>query len=597
MRLALRAALALLLAGSVAEAAPSELTGFERQTVEECAARLGVPAELVADPDGRLIERVDVVVLDVFDEHDPVPDWANVFHAMTRENVVRRELLFRAGEPYRARRADETARNLRTLHQLSLVLVVALPGSAPDRVRVLVIVRDVWSLRKNADYGLSNTGGLNHLLLNPSEENLAGLHLSVGAIYLLEPGTYSFGGLVQQRRILGTDLEAQFSANVIYGRASGATEGSYGFFAFGHPLRHAAQRWAWGVGGYWRSEIARRFTGNGTVDLYNAPSTVRKDDIPIEYESERYIAGYEVTRSLGWVEKFDVSLGFDADRRFYRHEPLPGESAQAEADFQDEYVPVSDTRVGPFAQLRTHGEHYLRTSEIETLGLEEDYRLGPEVLVRAYPSSTALGSTRNFFGLLTGASLTGALGNGLVRVVATNRVEYSDDGRHDADFGVFARVTTPKVALGRLTFDGLVRDRYENYLNRAFDVGGDTRLRGYPDAGFRGSSRGPVAVALNTEARTRSIDILSAQVGLATFWDVGGASETFQTLAVRQSLGLGVRVLFPQAERTVLRLDWAFPLNPDDDYPTFPGKVYLTFDQAFSMPGLPTPTVMRPDTR
>lgn len=597
MRLAQRAATSLLLAGSLARAAPTELTGLERQTVSECATRLGLSPELDPEPDGKLIEKVDVVVLDVFDEHDPVPDWANIFHATTREGVVRRELLFQAGEPYRARRVDETARNLRTIRQLSLVLVVAVPGSAPDRVRVLVIVRDVWSLRLNTSWGFSSTGGLNNLVVNPSEENLAGLHLSVGALYILDPGTYSLGGIVQQRRILGTDLEAELSVNTIYGRSTGEAEGSFGFLHYGQPLRHLEQRWAWGVGGYWRAAHVRRYTDAGRTALYDAPSTSIEEYIPIAYDSERYIAGYEVTRSLGWADKFDFTFGFDVDRRRYTHQQVPGTSAQAEADFKNEFVPVSDTRLGPFAQLRTHGARYLRTSELETLGLEEDYRLGPEVLVRAYPSSQLLGSTRNFFGLVSGASLTGAVGDGLARLVVNNRVEYADEGRHDADIALSARVTSPKTVLGRLTFDGLFRDRYENYLNRTFDVGGDTRLRGYPSAGFQNSSRGPLVLVLNTEVRTRSIDILSAQVGLAAFYDVGGASETFQDLYLRQSVGAGVRILFPQADRTVLRVDWAFPFTPAYGYETFPGAVYVAFDQAFSMPALPTPTVMDPDIR
>jgi hypothetical protein len=596
MRLALRAATSLLLAGSVASAAPNGLTGLERQTIGDCATRLGLSPELDPEPDGKLIEKVDVVVLDVFDEHDPVPDWVNVFHTMTRESVVRRELLFQAGEPYRARRADETARNLRTIPQLSLVLVVAVPGSAPGRVRVLVIVRDVWSLRMNTSWGVSSHG-LNNLLLNPSEENLAGLHLSVGALYRLDPGTYSLGGIVEQRRILGTPLEARLSGNVIYNRAHYEPEGSFGFFSYGHPLRHAEQRWAWGVGGYWAVQYARRYSTEGYTALYDAPSTPVKEYIPIAYDSERYIAGYEVTRSLGWVEKFDFTFGFDIDRRRYRHRQVPGTSGQAEADFQEEFVPVSDTRLGPFAQLRTHGERYLRTSELETLGLEEDYRLGPEVLARVYPSTKALGSTRTFFGLVSGVSETVALGDGILRVLALNRLEYAEDQRHDADVALAARVTTPRVALGRLTFDGIFRDRYENYLNRSFDVGGDTRLRGYPAAGFQYSSRGPVIVSLNTEARTRSIDILSAQTGVAVFYDVGGASETVGDLYLRQSVGVGARILFPQFDRAVMRIDWAFPFTPPYGYTTFPGSVYFTFGQAFAMPGLPTPSVMDPDTR
>ncbi len=596
MRLALSAALLLLLVGGAAGAAPSELTGLERQTVNECAARLGASSELVAEQDGLLIERIDVVVLDVFDEHDPIPDWFNVFHTMSREHVVRRELLFRAGEPYSSARVDESARNLRTLRQLSVVLVVALPGSAPGRVRMLVIVRDVWSLRMNSSFSASNTG-INSLLLNPSEENVAGLHLSVGALFMLDPGTYSFGGIASHHRILGTDLEAQLSANVIYGRASGRPEGSFGFFSYGEPLRHAAQKWSYGIGGYWRSEIARRFSSNGVPQLYDAPSTPTSEAIPVEYDAERYIAGYELIRSFGRVEKLDLAVGLEADRRAYSHQPMPGESAQAEADFQNEFLPVSDTRMGPFVQVRTHGERYLRTSELETLGLEENYRLGPEVLGRAYPASSALGSTRTMLGLVTGASLTLPFGNGLVRLLAQNRIEYATDERHDADVIGQVRVASPKLGLGRLILDGVIHSRYENYLNRQFDLGGDGRLRGYPPAGFQYSSRGPVAVAFNAELRTRSVDILSAQTGLALFYDTGDAGQRLDELYLVQSAGLGVRFLFPQADRVVLRADWAFPFNPTPGYQTFPGAFYIGFGQAFPMPALPTPTVTVPDTR
>ena len=90
---------------------------------------------------------------------------------------------------------------------------------------------------------------------------------------------------------------------------------------------------------------------------------------------------------------------------------------------------------------------------------------------------------------------------------------------------------------------------------------------------------------------------MSAQTGLAAFYDVGGASHDFEGLFLRQSAGVGVRILFPQADRTVLRVDWAFPFTPAPGYSTFPGTYYITFDQAFPMPALPTPSVTSPDTR
>jgi len=597
MRLALGVALALLLLGSTAAAEPGALTAFERQTFEECAARLGVLPDIEASPEGKRIERIDIVVLDVFDEHDPVPDFLNVFHTMTQKQVIRRELLFHEGRPYVAARVEESARNLRQLSaQLSLVLALPLRGSAPDRVRVLVIVRDVWSLRLNNKFS-GTSHGLQTLSLQPSEQNLAGLHTIVAAEYSLAPATYSLGGLLAQRRILGTSLNASVSTSIVYNRDSGAAEGSTGGFVFGDPLRRASQRWAYGVGVFWDDEMVRHFLPSGLPERYDAPSTADNDAIRIQYRGERYVGGYEAVRSFGLVDKYDLGFGVEVDRRLNRHTPLPWEDPAAERDFLALWVPRSDTRVSPFVQLRTHGERYLHTSELETLALEEDFRLGPEALLRLYPATKAVGSTRDLIGSVGGASMTWALGDGLLRVVAQNRLEYADHGRHDADAVADGRFASPRFGFGRLILDGLIHARYENYLNRSFELGGDSRLRGYPQAGYLGSLKGPLAVALNAEFRTSSVDLLSMHTGLVAFFDAGDVPARFRDIRLKQSAGIGLRILFPQLDRVVLRGDWAFPFEPPHGYRTFPGTLYVAYAQAFDMPALASPSVMVPDTR
>ena len=596
MRLVLGVALALLLLGSTAAAEPGALTAFERQTFEECARRLGVAPEVEPDPEGKVIERIDVVVLDVFDEHDPVPDFLNVFHTMTKKQVVRRELLFHEGKPYVGARVEESARNLRQLSaQVSLVLALPLQGSAPGRVRVLVIVKDVWSLRLNNKFSVGSHG-LQTLALEPSEQNLAGLHTIVAAEFTLAPATYSLGGLLAQRRILGTSLDASIGSNVIYNRDSGDAEGSRGGFVFGNPLRRASQRWAYGVGVFWDDEILRHFTANGSPERYDAPSTPANDGVRVQYRTERYVGGYEAVRSYGLVDKYDLSFGVEVDRRFNRHTPLSGEAPAAERDFLTHWVPRSDTRASPFVQLRTHGERYLHTSELETLALEEDYRLGPEALLRAYPASKSVGSSRDLIGSIVGASMTWRLGDGLARVVAQNRLEYADHGRHDADVVAEGSFASPRLGFGRVVLDGVIHARYENYLNRTFELGGDTRLRGYPQAGYEGSLKGPLAVALNAEFRTSSVDILSMHTGLAAFFDAGDVTARFRDIYLRRSAGIGLRILFPQFDRVVLRGDWAFPFQPPHGYQTFPGTLYIAYAQAFDVPGLASPTVMAPDS-
>ena len=134
-------------AGAGQAPARDAYSALERSVIEQKLAERGLSPEYA--PEGKLIEGVEIVTLDVFDERDPMPDFVNVLHATTLDRVIRRELLFSEGEPYRGAYAHETARNLRNLQQLSIVLVVPAQGSRPDRVRVLVITKDVWSLRVN----------------------------------------------------------------------------------------------------------------------------------------------------------------------------------------------------------------------------------------------------------------------------------------------------------------------------------------------------------------------------------------------------------------------------------------------------------------
>jgi hypothetical protein len=216
--------------------------------------------------------------------------------------------------------------------------------------------------------------------------------------------------------------------------------------------------------------------------------------------------------------------------------------------------------------------------------------------LRISASSDEVGSTRTTLGALSSLGYTWALGNGLVRLIGTNSIEYASNGQHDAACGAEARIASPRFGFGRVIVDGAFRGRYLNYLNLRYGLGGDTRLRGYPASGFQKSFSGPYYFAANAEFRTSSIDILTAQTGLAAFYDVGHAAGSFAALTPHQSVGAGLRILFPQAGRAVFRADWAFPLNPVPGESTFPGGFFVTFGQAFDAPELDYGSLANPET-
>lgn len=130
-------------------------SAYEEATIAAALAELGLSR--AAAPEGRTVEAVEVVRLEVVEARDPAPRFLNVFHVVSRDQVVRREVLLRPGDVYRQTLADESRRLLAALPQLSLVLVVAAEGSAGG-VRLVVVTKDVWSLRLNWDLALTSGG-------------------------------------------------------------------------------------------------------------------------------------------------------------------------------------------------------------------------------------------------------------------------------------------------------------------------------------------------------------------------------------------------------------------------------------------------------
>ncbi|AUX45619.1 membrane protein [Sorangium cellulosum] len=581
-----------------APAAPPEprrhegYSSYESATIDRALARLG--ATLEPAPEGKLVEAIDVVPLEVIEDRDPAPAFLNWFHALSRPHVIRREVLLAPGRPYAQALADESARNLRDLSQLSLVLVLALRGSAPDRVRVAVVTKDVWSLRLNSNYRFAG-GQLEYLFLQPAEQNLLGTHHAVAAQLELDPGALALGGIYSMPRIGGSHVRLRAEMNAILGRETGELEGSTGAFVYGQPLYATEAEWAWEAQIGWRDEVTRRFVGT-KLAAFDAEVTPEDDRIPYSYRSDLLVGSYLLTRSFGGRGavagrggaappsrgvKHDLSVGVEASRKVYRKDGIPGVAPAALAEFERVEMPVSDVRIAPVFKYATYATGFLRTLDVNTLALQEDYRLGHDVAIRVYPVTTALNSSRDFLGIAAAAAYTVPLGDGLARVVVESVTELERSRVSDASLEARARIHTPSFGLGRLVFDVRLLDRYRNYLNQKSVLGGDTRLRGYPTRAFLGED----VFSANLELRTRPVEIWSCQLAGAAFADAGDAFDGYDDFAVKTSAGFGLRVLFPQLNRVVMRADWGFPLTRSYREPdALPGDIVVTFSQAFPMP-------------
>jgi len=572
-----RAALFAWLLGGLLLARPARALEVSELEARSIRRALGDRPELDDAPENKRIESVEIVRLPVFDDDDPVPDFINIFHFQTRERVIRRELLFAPGDRYQAERVAETLRNLQLLPQFGVVVVAARKSRDPGQVRVVVIVRDVWSLRLSYDIQ-AGSKSLNYLQLNLSEDNLLGTRTRAGTIFTLQPDRYSMGALGLHPRVAGTKVDAYALGRVFVNRDSGKAEGSAVTLSVYRDLLALSDKWGFLVGGGWVVEQTRRYS-DGVLQESD-------QHIPLVYRSSVARGGAQVTRSFGRELKFNLTWGVELNRRRYEAARRSQDSDADFAAFVRDELPVSDTRVSPFLMLEHRTARFLATRDVETLSLQESFSLGQIAALRVYPAARSLGSSRTLLGTAAWLGYTWALDDGLLRVLGNSSVEHADHGRHQATTQAALRLVTPRLGFMRLVADSALVSTYRNYLNRQLILGGGSRPRGYPSNAFRDAS----GAAATAELRTSAVNILSARVGLAAFYDVGGVGKQLPDVRLRQSAGAGVRVLFPQVNRQVFRLDWAAPLSPP--YRALPGAVYFTFGQAFDMPGTKLPDVL-----
>lgn len=580
-------------------------SAYERETIEMVRKKLG--ATLDPHPEGKIIESITTERIEVFERRDFLPKFllfVNALHATSRDRVIRREVLESAGDRYSKAAMDETARNLRALPELSLVLVVAMRGSTPDRVRVVIVTKDVWSLRLQWDVQLTN-GGLQELVLQPAETNLAGLHDTLGANFLYQPLSTALGGYYYVPRLDDLHVALSTSANVILSNRTGSPEGSFGAVGAAEPLWNTRAKWGWASGAAWRDEITRVYSNaalahyhSGAVPEQNAIGYVYRPDraawppnaiIPREYRSTLAQASVAVARSFGWANKNDFTLSLEASHRQFRTDDLSLYDPAAVQDFVTRFVPVSDDRAYPAIEWRSYQNRFSRVLDLETLGLQEDVRLGYFFDVKLYPVMRAVGSTRDFMGVYAEAGYTLPLRDGVFRldVQTTTETAFDGSGVIQGDVDAATYFASPRTPIGRIVFSARLLDRYANYLNQVSYLGADTRLRGYPSSYFAGKD----LVAANLEYRTRPLELLKVQFGGVAFYDAGEAFDGWSNFQPVHDIGVGVRALFPTFDRIVFRADVGFPISASP-LPAGVGPVtfFVTFGQAFPFPSLGLPS-------
>jgi hypothetical protein len=621
---------------------------YEDQRLTRALAEGGFT--VVAAPEGRPVRRIHFVRHDVLAEDEPFPTFFNVFHALTHEDVIRRELLFREGEPWDQPRVDETMRNLRALSIFTIVRVVAVeprdpeepppgsiesvgpPPSAPadtppprqrgtaaggqgasergapaapphegsrgdrsgacgaevtvgcggvaprrperanvivgggvalgrperaDVIDVVVFTRDLWSIRVETSFQVTD-GFLDQLAITLIERNLAGAGKQAALSFELLPRTFSLGDVFQDPRLFGGSLALTQTFALVFNRSSGLPEGSRGTVAIGEPLRDLRQTWGWEAQVGYEDVIGRQLSGRELL-TYDVPETNAVEAIPRVWDQNILTASVQLRYQAGTLLKHRLDGGFaGSDRALSPRDGLTADEAEA---FRRDVLPPERRQLYPFIRWTGFTPEYATFVDLASFGLTEDVRLGPWWVAQIAFPLEAFGSSDDALFWSLSAGFIAAPGGGLVDLQGQLAGRLEQSRVIDQQYTLRLRGATPRLAIGRLIANASYEGRRRDSGRTLVTLGGDNGLRGFASQALYGF--GASRMRFNAEWRTPPWIIASAHLGGVLFWDGGAVWEGDADIDFRQSVGLGLRLLFPQFNRFTFRFDLGVPLDGD----------------------------------
>jgi hypothetical protein len=569
---------------------PQRLGSLEQQSLGEAMAGRGLRIDPA--PAGKVIHAVYVTNQDVFSQHDWYFQLFNVFHRTTREGILAREILLAPGQAYDQALVEESIRNLQSPPTLTLatgrtfippevssvVVIVPVVSPVPGTVDLLVVTRDLWSLRFNTNFELQGNT-LSLLETSLSENNLFGWRKYVALNYVMDLGAAAVGPTYFDPNVLGTRFMFYASASASYTRDTTHYEGNAESFTLRYPLYSLASRWGGGIGFIHQDLVARSFLGNKPrpVDLTATPDVVEM--IPFVYRRKILAVDASAVRQFQSAIIQRLTAGFRVDdRRSLVTNDFPGDAATAQL-FLAQVAPISEVRSGPYLQYDMFTPNYVVFRDLDTFDLRENRRLGPSMTLGLSFGVPELGADFRAFSPSAAVGWAVAPGGGFASISVAGSARLLEGRLQDQALTGTLFLASPiwRRAL-RLVAEGDINAVRADTTRTLFTLGGDTGLRGYVIGDRQGTSEADGHI----ELRSLPVAIWSQRVGGLLFYDIGDATSSFSSMFAYQDLGLGLRWLIPQLNTTVVRIDWAAALvSSQFTRAGFPGRFSAGFAQIF----------------
>lgn len=446
---------------------------------------------------------------------------ANSLHVTTRSSVVRRELLFSAGQPYDSSLVAETERNLR---RLGIFRDVSIDTTRMDsRLAVVVKTGDGWTTQINVS--ARSTGGTFTWAVGLAERNFLGTATRAGASYRQEPDRTATTLRVGMDRAVGTDV----AVSAVYDDLS---DGVRGGASVGIPWRATTDRQSFQLSAAAGRERILRYR-NGSLS-----------------EQFRRLSARQTTR---------FARAISASSAGYVRVGLVGQILRAEhISYADTGLTVPDSvkgMVGLFGEASR--ARYRVVTHYNGFARDVDVDLSSRVSAAAWFAPAKFGYEETGFGGAVAFQTGVSLGRGFAALGARANALFTPAG---ADSGqVWAGLTVAALPFPRNATVFHIEAGAQRGIapGAEFDIGHGRGPRAFGPHSFTGTRM----IWGSLEHRAFVVDEVFGLlgVGFAAFVDYGGAWFEGQSPRLGGDFGLGLRLGATRATgNNVGRIDLAY---------------------------------------
>ena len=500
----------------------------------------------------KFVRNIEIVRQDVFPEITGKPEfvyeWANKLHIVTKEEIIRRQLLFKSGDVYDQELLEESERNLRRLPYIGKVDIKAIQEES-EYVDISVVTQDQWSTILSTFF--NRGGGRTTVGASVEEFNLLGFGKQILSEVRHEPEGTTATLNYTDPLLLGSRWTA--STSFVTGPITDFVSAQVvrPFFSLDTKL-------SGGISGFMLDRIDRRFEKGEEVNRFASDIT------DIRLFGARAIGSRFKKTKLSLTYRF-------AERVF---SPIKGETTDLEEVPEDEKI--HSMTVGWSLQNIS----FVEETQIDKFLRIEDLTLGNITSVRIGRTGFPIpaGVKRFEVGIRRREAHQIFSKQYLITIVGFV-TEFQDDRLNDTIASLrlqyYNKLLKHQTVAFNLEFD------YGNRLEttRQFLLGGDTGLRGYKAREFSGVKR----FLINFEDRIfTSLNVLTVAFGGVVFMDAGNVwdeDERIDLTDLNYSIGFGLRLGYTKSPRSrVGRIDFGWPINRGGGF-----GVSIGVDQQFSV--------------